>query len=82
MLQVLGSFRPRLFTATLQAIGKLLENGYGARHDGVMLGLGASSPVNSSEKYCVLLLAVTEISGLLNSKIHNPLHEGCCPRKA
>lgn len=47
MLQVLGSFRPRLFTATLQAIGKLLEDGYGARHDGVMLGLGASSPVNS-----------------------------------
>lgn len=82
MLQVLGSFRPRLFTATLQAIGKLLEDGYGARHDGVMLGLGASSPVNSSETHFVVLLLVTEISGLLNSKIHNPLHEGCCPKKA
>lgn len=39
MLQVLGSLCPGLLTAALQAIGKLLEDGHGARHGGDRLGL-------------------------------------------
>lgn len=66
MLQVLGSFRPRLFTATLQAVGKLLENGHSARHDGGMLGLWSIKSCKFFRKRLFLLLSAIEISELLS----------------
>lgn len=74
MLQVLGSFCPCLFTATLQAIGKLLEDGHSSRHDGA--GLGASNPVSASEKHFFQLLKY--LSFFLNAACFQNMGPSAC----